>query len=269
MIMRRSGIVGVIALSVGFVACAPPPNDEAPAGEAEEAHVVMEPGPRPFAELPPAVEPPPPPTDENVGTTSQALATSSSIASSTLFANHTLYVADGSGGSWLGAYPVTASIYWRFNGRKYWVQGPGTWLEQSQEILSNLANRMYWDCASGYREATIAGYSRGAYYTLEALRWAQYWGCAPTVRAALFVDPVDTSIWSFNHTVPWTAQVRLVRKSWFFNAWATVFANGPIYGGTQFVRDVPATHPDLGVSTMIAEDEISYGRWFIGYGAFR
>jgi hypothetical protein len=148
------------------------------------------------------------------------------------------------------------------------VQGPGTYLQSSQEILTNLASKMYWDCWNGHRDAALAGYSRGAYYTLEAHRWATVWGCAPTVHAALFVDPVDTLIWGFNHTVPDDANVRIARKNGWYDQWATIFANGAILGGRQWVVYEALSHPAMGNAGYVADDAVYYGRAFLGWSAF-
>lgn len=242
----------------------PPPRRE------DEIHPTMPGAPRALDLLPRAPAPPGERTKEgSVGKVTQALGTAGGEGSNPRLWNHTLYVADGSGSSGLGSYPVTAAIYSQYTGPRYYVQGPGTWLENSDEILITLASKMYWDCRAGRTEATLAGYSRGPFYALEAHRWAGIWGCAPTVRAALFVDPVDTLIWNFNHVVPSTATVRILRKDWWFNAWAFVFANAPVWGGQQYERWSGTSHPDYGSSPWVAQDIVGYGRWFIGADAFR
>lgn len=206
---------------------------------------------------------------EPLGRSSQAL---SSLPTAGLSdgARQTLYVADGSGASSLGGYATTATIYNSYSGYKYWVSGPGTFNEEGYEILTNLASRMYWDCKLlNKKEAVIAGYSRGAYNVLESLRWAAYWGCAPTVRAALFIDPVDTLIWGYSHLVPDNAPTRIIRKDWWFNLWAIVFTNGGIYGGQQYIRESATTHPAFGFEPWVARDAMTYGNWFLGSTAFR
>ncbi len=237
----------------------------------QEVKLTIPAAPRPESELPTA------PSHlevgagsgETIGRTSQAL---SSLPTDGLpgGATQTLYVADGSGASSLGGYAVTATMYNAYSGSKYWVSGPGTFNEEGYEIITNLAGRMYWDCKLyNKRDAVVAGYSRGAYNVLEALRWAAYWGCAPTVRAALFVDPVDTLIWGYSHFVPDNAPTRIIRKDWWFNLWAIVFMNGSIYGGQQYVRESATTHPAFGWESWVAQDEMAYGNWFLGSNAFR
>ncbi len=232
----------------------------------QEQRLAVPGAPRPEAELPVApahIET----GGEHLGHAAQALSSSEGGAM-TGGATQTLYVADGSGADWLGAYPVTGAIYNAFTGNKYWVSGPSTLNYGAYDILLDLGSRMYWDCVSRRGDAVIAGYSRGVYNVLEAHRWAETWGCAPTVRAALFVDPVDTLIWGYNHVVPDNAPTRIIRKNWWYNAWAFVFANGPVYGGQQYIREAAASHPGLGSALWAADDEEEYGNWFLGTGAF-
>lgn len=294
MSMFRDDVLLVLAVSTAMVTgCAAPPGSDAthtgeppqvaaepsdpPTAETEiaprredEVRPVMPNSPRPLDDLPASpMATAERPRKSPLGKVSQALGTAGGEGSNPRLRNHVLYVADGSGSLGLGSYQVTAEIFNRYTGPRYFVQGPGTRLENSTEILIILASKMYWNCRAGQTEATLAGYSRGPFYALEAHRWASSWGCAPTVRAALFIDPVDTLIWNFNHSVPSTASVRILRKDWWFNAWAFIFANAPVWGGQQFERWSATSHPDYGSSLWVAEDSVAYGRWFIGSDAFQ
>ena len=259
---------------------APPPLVPAPASAPPEREAAVVPdraaekkftvpaAPLALADIRPSPAYVDPGSGERIGKASEALRTEEG-QSPPGGARETLYIADGSGGDWLGGYPATAHVYNTFSGPKYWISGPGTFNEEGYEILLNLGSRMYWDCRLSRHDSVIAGYSRGAYNVLEAYRWATVWGCAPPIKAALFIDPVDTLIWGYSHVVPDNAPTRIFRKAWWYNIWATVFMNGAVYGGQQYIREEGVTHAGLGSAEWVANDLEDYGNWFLGTNAFR
>ena len=209
----------------------------------------------PTAEQPSVVpEPPAAPDPSSVGSedgqrlgrTASALGRGSTDEA---FRDWALYVADGTGIK-APAYTVMSELYGRFAGRATYIDGSQdtVFASDANELTRQFATAIYLDCyyaraAGRPLNVVIGGFSRGAHIALEGFKWAsEYWGCGGTAKYTLLLDPVDTSVWGWNHSAPGISQTILIRKNWWANTWAFVFANAPIFAANLTVIEHDQGH---------------------------